>query len=436
MVTFSPFREVLSMAFQSFCLSSRYLIAGCFALGVLVSAFSLGRAEDKPTRSRPTEAELMRQLSAVPEVKLGEIGMPKKKPGDDRAKAPEFTMTARYLATRSDLVGLPMRMGAECKIDEKQARIMTNLSLEIRSIIGVTSENCGDDPEAIAIVLRKNLQRWRELREGDVRYPDPVPDFDTVRLFEQHYAVPTLMQMLTGEGAPVRLVLVEQIQRIGGWTASQALAKLAVYDPSSDVRAAALKALGTRPTDEYRDLLLNGLRYPWLPVVSNAAEALVSIKDRKAIPVLEKLATEPDPSLPFKPTRASEKELGTQVVREVVRINHLSNCMMCHAQSEAGSDGVRGVVPIPGESLPSPSKYYVKGDVFARADTTYLRQDFSMRQEVKDHGKWPKLQRFDFIVRTRAATEEDLRRKPNPAYRETLLNAVALLKADRALTQK
>jgi hypothetical protein len=36
-----------------------------------------------------------------------------------------------------------------------------------------------------------------------------------------------------------------------------------------------------------------------------------------------------------------------------------------------------------------------------RADVTYLRQDFSLLQQVVKPDKWPAWQRFDFLVRTR-----------------------------------
>jgi hypothetical protein len=38
---------------------------------------------------------------------------------------------------------------------------------------------------------------------------------------------------------------------------------------------------------------------------------------------------------------------------------------------------------------------------------TYLRQDFSLLQPVKDAAPWPEMQRFDFLVRTRAVSAEE-----------------------------
>ena len=46
-------------------------------------------------------------------------------------------------------------------------------------------------------------------------------------------------------------------------------------------------------------------------------------------------------------------------------------------------------------------------DVLVRFDVTYLRQDFSVMLPVADHQPWPEMQRFDFLVRTRAISEKD-----------------------------
>ncbi len=52
-----------------------------------------------------------------------------------------------------------------------------------------------------------------------------------------------------------------------------------------------------------------------------------------------------------------------------------------------------------------------------RIDVTYLRQDFSIFQAVADANPWPEMQRFDFLVRTRTLTDEEV-----TAYREKLAN--------------
>src|SRR5262249_8277546 len=140
------------------------------------------------------------------------------------------------------------------------------------------------------------------------------------------------------------------------------------------------------------------------------------------------------------------------------RINHHKNCMLCHApgslDNEAGSfqppvskdiedkkqptkvvkevttpDGKQQViemvdvlvrtevglqpaqVPVPGQPLPTPSQGYgfnPHPDLLVRIDVTYLRQDFSMLQPVLDANHWPGMQRFDFLVRTRKMSKEEV----------------------------
>src|SRR5262249_4055473 len=126
--------------------------------------------------------------------------------------------------------------------------------------------------------------------------------------------------------------------------ASAALAQRAMVDLSPEVREEAVKALMKRPAEDVRDLLVAGLRYPWAPVADHAAEALVALGDKEAVPLLIQMLKEPDPRAPF---FVSEGEARTPVVHEVVRINHLKNCVLCHSPSFAQTDLVRGAIPVP-----------------------------------------------------------------------------------------
>jgi hypothetical protein len=58
----------------------------------------------------------------------------------------------------------------------------------------------------------------------------------------------------------------------------------------------------------------------------------------------------------------------------MVRINHMSNCMVCHAPSFAKNDLVRGLVSMPGKH-PPPPYYTADSGNFARANTTFIFQD-------------------------------------------------------------
>jgi hypothetical protein len=234
--------------------------------------------------------------------------------------------------------------------------------------------------------------------------------------------LPALVQMLPGEDEPSRLLLVELLARTEGEAATAALAQRAIFDLSPTVRQAAVAALKKHPAPHYRPVLLNGLRYPWAPVADFAAEALVALADREAVPQLKTLLQEPDPHLitvAGKPPR----------VREVVRINHLRNCMLCHAAAVRSDEPVLGVVPTPGQAL-SPVYYAQRGggSLLVRADVTYLRQDFSAALAIEKAAPWPAVQRFDFLVRTRPASAEEVRQHRDPAaispQREAVLFAL------------
>jgi hypothetical protein len=108
---------------------------------------------------------------------------------------------------------------------------------------------------------------------------------------------------------------------------------------------------------------------------------------------------EPDPRAPVV-TRFDNRTVP--VVRELVRINHHRNCLLCHAPG-TDNNTVSGAVPLRDQPLPPPSQYYQFGPgiIVVRADVTYLRPDFSVMQRVPDAKPWPEMQRFDFVVRTR-----------------------------------
>src|SRR5262249_50131834 len=152
-------------------------------------------------------------------------------------------------------------------------------------------------------------------------------------------AIPVLLQLLTHEDRPLRLMLVELLAEMEGKPASGALARRAVFDLSPEVRETALVALRERPREDYREVLLRGLLYPWAAAADHAAEALVALEDRAAVPRLLNLLQAPDPGMP----RPVDKD--RYVVREVVRVNHQTNCLMCHAPAVTGKDPVPGWVP-------------------------------------------------------------------------------------------
>jgi hypothetical protein len=82
-----------------------------------------------------------------------------------------------------------------------------------------------------------------------------------------------------------------------------------------------------------------------------------------------------------------------------------------------------------------PESYYGAPDgAFVRADITYLRQDFSTMQPVENANPWPALQRYDFLVRTRPATPEEITRSTTQSASTTYPQREAILYALRQLS--
>src|SRR5262249_37585538 len=88
----------------------------------------------------------------------------------------------------------------------------------------------------------------------------------------------------------------------------------------------------------------------------------------------------------------------------------------------------------PPNGQPTSAAYYGPSfpDNLVRADITYLRQDFSMVQQVLDDKSTPFPQRFDFLVRERQLTEEEAQayqasvaqRVKDSPYREIITDAL------------
>jgi HEAT repeat protein len=346
-------------------------------------------------------------LDAVPGTSAGLLQVASRLQGSGMYPGP-----ALLRGQRPDLVGLPLRMGLDCQLGKEPA----------------------EDLQALSRKLRVRLEAAIPKGTGDTR-PDPDRLREELlqgsdREWVQAQAVPALLQLLQAENRPVRRVLVELLAQIPGKRPTAALAVRALVDLSPEVREAAVQALRDRPREEYEPVLLSGFLYPWSPVADHAAEALVALRDKEAVPGLVKVLEAPDPNRCF---TVKEGKKDVPVVQELVRVNHLSNCMLCHPPSFARTDLVRGAVPTPGQPLPAPAtapSYYERGGAFVHADVTYLRQDFSVVQTVPEHGAWPANQRYDYLVRLRRATPQEQKQlgqvrasSPGP-QRESVLYAL------------
>jgi hypothetical protein len=332
-------------------------------------------------------AELKGELAAVPELLLEP-----KRGGATReltAHAQDFHGTARspapfprLLASRDDFAGLPFGMNAECYLWDGPALRLESLSKALHQYL--------DEAET------RRKQYGEAFTDESYISSKLAQDGDSVWRVPE--AVPTLVQILQAQDIPLRRLLVRYLAGIRGEGATEALARFSVFDVSAMVREEAVFALRTRPAGDYRDVLLAGLRYPWPAAAEHAAEALVNLNQVELAPQMVAMLSEPDPALPQK---WNNEERST--IRELVQVNHLKNCLLCHAVSAETKDHVRGFVPEP--ERPITAKYYQNSSgLFARADVTYLRQDFSVLQSVPNNGEL----RFDYVVRNRPATAEEI----------------------------
>jgi hypothetical protein len=326
----------------------------------------------------------------------------------DKTAVPGFDSTLKVLKERTELSGLPLREEPECRKPEYEASQMQQVSQSVQEQL--INFNVG----AGGLVVHHDNENilLGPLARTAVLYTKPN--------------VRTLVQMFLPQGPAVRLKLIELLASWDDSQASVLLAQRALFDLSATVRSAAVRALGNRSPAEYRQVLLDGLRYPWPAVANHPAEALAALSDREALEKLVALLDKPDPREPY----LNEKK--ERVVPELVAINHLRNCLLCHPPSLAATDMARGRVPVPGESLGP--RYYESNDpnvIFARADVTYLQQDFSVFQPVNAAAPWPDEQRFDYLVRHRILTSVEER---TPAGMATYPQRESVLWALRDLT--
>ncbi|MEQ8790314.1 MAG: HEAT repeat domain-containing protein [Pirellulaceae bacterium] len=392
-------------------------------------------AEPLPEDLIYREDELLVQLrNEAPELRIDNDGKwtsslfpPARSPVVELKSGPPDPSRLRELVRqRDDLAGLPFQFRDGCQIEGERLNCLAEVSRTIngsirlptpsstmaRPIVGFSISSAPRSPtERMQAILDRlgDSQQWNK---------------------REHVAA--LEQTLQVEGEMIVLAMVDALSRIEGREATQALARRALYDVSSAVRAKAIDALRTRGVPQYRDALTAGLRYPWAPVSIHAAEALVRLDVKEVAPRLIRMLEEPPPTAPQRDVR------GRMVVRELVKVNHLRNCALCHAPATPDSFGsFGGLVPTPGEKLPV-NFYGEIGGASVRADATYLRQDFSVMESVVDAAPWPSMQRFDFLVRTRVLSVEERAQLEASSWENpgSSSHRQALLYALRGLTGK
>ena len=214
--------------------------------------------------------------------------------------------------------------------------------------------------------------------------------------------------VLPEEETPEQIALIRALASIPRPEATRALARAAVFSTHEAVRATAIEALTVRREGDSTEVLVAALRYPWPAVAANSANAIAKLKRKDLIPQLRAMLNAPDPRGPRTEVVAGREKT---VAHELVRVNHHRNCLLCHAPAKRGetqSETLVADIPVPTVPLPKVARGYGNSgsNLLVRIDVTYLRQDFSARQEVKDWTTeaWKSMQRFDFLVRKRVLT--------------------------------
>jgi hypothetical protein len=343
---------------------------------------------------------------------------------------------------RTDLLGLPFAMGDECRTRGERNRQFTRAVNLVRQclqsqgqvfttteFVQVTKEIPRPDGSkqtvAESVPVTRQIVRneagpgmtrsqadgfWDNYTTACANEDKAMARVDREQIEHLTTArIAALMQILAPESGSLRLGLVKYLSAIAHTDATRALARLAIFSAEDEVRLAALDALKVRRERDYTPILLSGLRYPHPAVAKRASDAVVKLERNDLIPQLLEVLDLSDPRAP-EVQEVDSKQVS--VVRELVRINHHRNCLMCHAPgttSGVSPETLTAQVPVPSEPLPSPFDGYRNSspDVLVRLDVTYLRQDFSLMQPVEESGAWPTMQRFDFLVRTRVLSEEE-----------------------------
>jgi len=387
--------------------------AALFMLVVTLVGIGLWSKEQVLTSKRRPDPAPATELAQVPQVAIEDPMAPNVSPAFAKQHIADLVKEIKaengngqnrdqflfkLMKRRPETRGLPFVMGNACRMDSNKSQsFQTNVEAVRRSLDA-------DSPRS---------QMHGTLDDSHAQFWNTYSVMTGATGTNTDPGIAALTQMIAPERAALRKTLVQRLVQSNRPDATRALARAAVFDRDSDVRDLAIAQLKNRPGEpskETTEILLHGLRYPMVNVAKQASLAVLALDRKDLLPELVAMLDEPAPGDPV----ADAKDKNACTVREVVRINHHRNCLLCHPPSGTGQPvEVPGVIPTPGLPFaPSASEAYGSaqsmGDPMVRADTTYLRQDFSMMMPVANAAPWPEMQRFDFLVRTRVVEGAEL----------------------------
>jgi hypothetical protein len=381
---------------------------GLGAVVMVLFGFGLCAGDSIKAEARRPDPPAKQNLASVPEVGVADPIAHTTGAGPAKTRINQLITTIRNenaqgqdrfvlanMDRRSELRGLPFIMGDACRQNKPKAISFQASVSAVRDGLEFDSGRFGRNGDP-----KEHTVFWSTYMSGTGQQ-----GIDT------DHGIAALTQILGPERISMRASLIEKLKQSNHREATRAIARAAVFDSDPAIRYSATAALKDRPKADYDEVLMHGLRYP-LPNVANQAAQVMLVLERKDL--LPKVAAYLDEAAPGDPIPAKVDGKDVCVVNEVVKINHHRNCLLCHPPSATGAtEEVPGVIPIPGVPFPtSPKDAYGSaqslGEPMVRADTTYLRQDFSVMMPVTGAAPWPEMQRFDFLVRQRIVEGKEL----------------------------
>ncbi len=390
-------------------LTSMLVGGALLAVVIALAGMGLWTSEKALPVARPADPPPGNELLRVPEVAVAsavphDIGAAQAKQRvsqliatirNENARGQDAFVLAN-MERRSELRGLPFVMGAACRQERGKASSFQ---------ASVSAVRDGQEADSARFAAH------------DPKGDPHSPFWNTYLAETGHQGIDTdhgiaaLTQILAPERITMRASLLARLKQSNRPEATRAIARSAIFDSDPAIRVAAVNALKDRPRAEYDDILMHGLRYPLPSVARHTAQVMLALNRTDLLP---KVAAFLDEAAPGDPAPQKVEGKPACVVHELVRINHHRNCLLCHPPTQTGETfEVPGVIPIPGMAFPtSPKEAYGAaqslGEPMVRADTTYLRQDFSVLMPVAGAAPWPDMQRFDFLVRTRVVDGKEL----------------------------
>src|ERR1700677_4400509 len=227
---------------------------------------------------------------------------------------------AGYVASlkkhKPDLTGMPF-LEKDCQLPLSRAKQFGEQARFMREML--------DDFADVKLDKKKTDQNRKALFQPGRYYGENSKHFDASGQAEW---VAPMQQLMMAEKKELRSMLVANLAEVAGPEATAALARRALLDLDAHNRKVALQALKVRSIEfDVGALLVDGLRYPMPAIAQNAAHALSFLERADLVPRLVDMLDAAPPDAPF-------LEGGTWKVRELVRINHRRNCLLCHPPSD------------------------------------------------------------------------------------------------------